>query len=257
MDKIYLDNAATTKLDPAIFPKMKPYFSEKFGNPSSLHQFGQDARNAIETARTEVSKFLGASAVEIIFTGGGCEADNLAIKGVVLAHQKDGAKPHIITSKIEHHAVIHAFEDLEKQGLAEITFVGVNKFGEIDLESLKRAIKPNTLLVSIMYANNEIGTVQPISKIGAYLYDLNNKREKKICFHTDAVQAAGYLDCDVRKLKVDLLTMSGHKIYGPKGVGCLYVKKGTKISPLVYQQILQSIHCQGSFCLLFHVTPCQ
>lgn len=233
MTRVYLDNAATTRVDPAVLEKMLPYFCDRFGNPSSLHQFGQEVRAAVEEARARIANFLGVSATEIIFTAGGCEADNLAIKGVVLARQGKETKPHIITTKIEHHAVLHSFEDLKKEGLAEITLIGVNKYGEINFEELKKAIKPNTLLVSVMYANNEIGTVEPIEEIGAYLKDLNSQRPQKIYFHTDAVQATGYLDCNVTRLGVDLLTVSGHKIYGPKGIGCLYVKKGTKIDPLI------------------------
>ncbi len=228
--RIYLDHAATTPVNPAVFAAMKPYFSEKFGNPMSIHSFGQEGREAIEKARKQVADFLRCDPVEIIFTSGATESNNLAIKGIALGHQMSkSGKPHIITSQIEHHCVLETCKILEKQGLAEVTYLPVYKEGIVKIADVKKAIKPNTVLVSIMYVNNEIGTVQSIAEIGKMLKSYNLKAKKLILFHTDAAQAINYFDCDINKLNVDLLSFSGHKIYGPKGIGVLYIKKGTPI----------------------------
>ena len=231
--QIYLDYAATTPIDKEVLKAMMPYFKKDFGNPSSLHRFGQIARVAIDEARRKVAKFLNCQEDEVVFTGSATEANNLAIFGVVRALKKKGIKPHIITSKIEHHAVLHPFEELEKEGI-EVSFLAPNKEGIIEVKEIQNAIKENTVFVSVMYANNEIGTIQPIKEIGQFLAKINKERKHKIYFHTDAVQAVNYLDCDVQKLKVDLLTLSAHKIYGPKGVGALFIKKGTPIKPIIY-----------------------
>lgn len=222
---IYLDYAATTPVDNRVFEKMKPYFSEEYGNPSSIHGFGREASAAIDESRKQVAQFLNCQTEEIIFTSGASESNNLAIKGVVNAFRfkHSNTMPHIITSRIEHHSVLDTCKKLENEGLAEVTYLPVNQEGFIDITELKKSIKENTVLVSIMYANNEIGVIQPIQEISKVL------ASKNILFHTDAVQAINYLDCDVKKLNVDLLSLSGHKIYGPKGVGALFIKKGTPI----------------------------
>lgn len=229
--KIYLDYAASTPLDPKVLKAMMPYLKNAFGNPSSAHWFGQQARAAIERARETASSFLNVRAQEVVFTSGATEANNLAIQGVVRSRQK----PHIVTSQIEHESVLSPCEDLEREGIAEVTYLPVDKEGIVKVEDVKKAIKENTVLVSIMYANSEIGTVQPIAEIGAMLksYKLQAKSLMPL-FHTDAVQAAPFLDCDVQKLGVDLLTLSSHKIYGPKGAGVLYVKDGLLLSPSLY-----------------------
>ena len=231
--QIYLDYAATTPVDKEVLKAMTPYLKKDFGNPSSLHRFGQKTRFAIDEVRKKVAKFLNCSESEIIFTGSATEANNLAIFGVVRALKKKGIKPHIITTKIEHHAVLHPFEELEKEGV-EVSFLAPNKEGIVELDDIQKAIKENTVFISIMYANNEIGTIQPIQKIGKLITRLNKNRKHKIYFHTDAVQAVNYLDCNVKELGVGLLTLSAHKIYGPKGVGALFVKQGTPIEPIIY-----------------------
>jgi len=249
MPKIYLDYAATTPCDPKVLRAMLPYFKKDFGNPSSIHGFGQKALNAMSEAREALADFLGCDAPEIVFTGSATEADNLAILGTVKAAKIPALpagrqKPHIITSQIEHPAVLESCRELEKRG-AEVTYLPVDKDGLVQVLELKKALKPNTVLVSIMYANNEIGTIQPIQEISEAINEYNIQKTKsvptghlpqgdKILFHTDAVQAANFLDCDVKKLGVDLLTLSAHKIYGPKGVGALYAKKGTLINPVIY-----------------------
>ncbi|MDO8524308.1 MAG: cysteine desulfurase family protein [bacterium] len=235
MRRIYLDNSATTKIDKKVLEAMEPYLKEEFGNASSLHWFGQEAHNALSKARGRVADFLGCNFLEVYFTGSATVSDNLAILGIIKATQKRGiTKPHVITSTIEHPAVLEPIKYLEKTGEVEATYLAVDKEGVVKIEDVERAIKENTVLVSIMYANNEIGTIQPIAQIGDWLKARNQKSEKKILFHTDAVQAANYLDCNVDKLGVDLLTLSGHKIYGPKGIGILYKRKGVEIEPVVF-----------------------
>ena len=227
---IYLDHAATTPLDKEVLTEMTPYFSDVFGNPSSLHNYGQKAKGELENAREQIAKELGCLPQEIIFTSGGTESDNLAIFGVLEAKRKQSTtkqKGHVITSQIEHPAVLHACEKANKNGF-DVTYLPVNEEGIIDPKDVEEAIREDTLLISIMTANNEIGTIQPITKIGR----IANKF--KIPFHTDAVQAGGTLNLKVDYLKVDLLTLSAHKFYGPKGVGLLYLRNGT---PLSAQQV--------------------
>lgn len=230
--KVYLDYAATTPVKKEVLEAMLPFYQENFGNPSSIHSWGRIARAGIDEARETVAKFLGAEPSEIIFTSGATEANNLAIQGLIKS--LPDKKPHIITSTIEHHAVLEVCEELVKKGLAEVTFIKPNVDGIIEIKKIKAAIKKNTVLISIMYVNNEIGAIAPIREIGKLLEKENEKREKKIYFHTDAVQAVGHLKVDVKFLHVDLLSFSGHKIYGPKGIGALYIKKGTPIGALIF-----------------------
>jgi cysteine desulfurase len=223
--KIYLDYAATTPVKNKVLEEMLPYFNEKFGNASSIYFYGREAKQALDLARDRVAKVIGAKQDEIYFTGGGSESDNWAIKGIAYANKEKGN--HIITTKIEHHAVLHTCEYLEKQGF-EVTYLDVDQYGLIDLETLKNAITDKTILISIMFANNEIGTIQPIKEIGRIAH------EKNIYFHTDAVQALGNVKINVDDLNIDLMSMSAHKIYGPKGVGALYLRKGIKIYSLIH-----------------------
>lgn len=230
MKKIYLDNAATTPVHPEVLAAMTPYFFDQFGNASSIHSFGQVARSAVDSARRGIAEFLNCKSTEIIFTSGGSESDNLAINGVVESlKSKVESKPHVITSAFEHHAVLDTIKELEADGVIEATYIKPNSDGLIGAESVKKAIKKNTLLVSIMYVNNEIGTVQPIRAIGQMIEKENKTRDSRIFFHSDAVQAAEYFEMNVDYLHVDLLSMSAHKIYGPKSVGLLYVRSGTPI----------------------------
>ena len=222
MRKVYLDNNATTRMRGEVLEAMLPYCKDIYGNASSIHQFGRPARKAIDGARADVADLLGAaSAEEIIFTSGGTEADNFAIKGVVHALRSKGN--HIITTAIEHQAVLNTCKFLEKEG-CKVTYLSVDKHGIINLDELKRAITDKTILITIMYANNEIGTIEPIEEISKIA------KEKGVYFHTDAIQAVGKLAFKVKDINADLLSMSGHKIYGPKGIGAIYIKKGTKIT---------------------------
>ena len=231
MRKIYLDNAATTPVDPEVFAAMKPYFMARFGNASTPYSWGQEARKAVDKSREQVAKALGAKPKEIIFTSCATESINLAHKGLV--EGVNSQKPHIITSQVEHRAVLETCKHLEKLGMAQVTYLPVDKYGLVKVADVEKAIKPETVLVSVMYINNEAGTIQPIKEIGGLLAKVNQSRDKRIYFHTDATQAIQYLDCNVDKLGVDLLSLSGHKLYAPKGIGVLYIRKGT---PLVRQQ---------------------
>ncbi len=221
----YLDNAATTPVDERVLKIMLPYFSDKYGNPGSMHQKGLEAKEAVDEARKTIAKLISAEPNEIIFVSGGTESDNLAIIGTAMALKEKGN--HIITTNIEHHAVFDTCEYLEEQGF-KVTYVGVKENGIIDPKDIEKTITPKTILISIMHANNEIGTIQPIAEISKIA------KSKDIIMHTDACQSAGYLDIDVNKLGVDLMTLNGSKIYGPKGIGILYAKKGTILQPLIY-----------------------
>lgn len=222
----YLDHNATTYLDEEVLKAMLPFLTERYANPSSIYRQSLDNRQIIDESKAQMKKMLNADDdTRIVFTGGGSEADNLAIKGYALANKKKGN--HIITSAIEHHAVLHTCEYLEKQGF-EVSYIPVNKEGVVDIEQLKQAIRAETILITIMYANNETGVIQPIRDIGRIALD------RKIVFHTDAVQAVGRIDIDLQQINVDMLTVSAHKLYGPKGIGALYIKKAVRIDPLIH-----------------------
>ncbi len=222
---IYLDNAATTKTAPEVVEAMLPYFSEFYGNPSSIYSLAGESKKAIDQARETIAGALGAQPEEIYFTAGGTESDNWALKATAEYYRKKGN--HIITTKIEHHAVLHSCQQLEKQGF-EVTYLDVDENGVVKLEELKKAIRPTTILISVMYANNEIGTIQPIQEIGEIAH------EKGILFHTDAVQAFGQLPIHVDDCHIDMLSASGHKLNGPKGIGFLYIRKGVKIRSFIH-----------------------
>ncbi|MCK4927065.1 MAG: cysteine desulfurase NifS [Candidatus Aenigmarchaeota archaeon] len=222
---IYLDNSATTQVHPEVIDTIQPYLSEKYGNPSSIYHKGREAKEAVEDARNKVADLINAEPEEIIFTGSGTESNNMALKGIAFAN-KDRGK-HIITTKIEHKSILNTAKWLEMQGF-EVTYLNVDENGTVDIEQLKKAIRPDTILVSVMFANNEVGTIQPIEEISNLL------KNKSIYLHTDAVQAAGKLDLDVKELDIDLLTLSGHKMHATKGIGALYIRKGTKIEPILH-----------------------
>ena len=222
---IYLDNAATTKTSEEVVAAMLPYFTEYYGNPSSVYEFASESKKAVSNARRTIAETLGAQENEIYFTAGGSEADNWALKATAEAYQNKGK--HIITTKIEHHAILHTAEYLEKRGF-EITYIGVDENGVVKVDELEKAIRPDTILISVMFANNEIGTIQPIKEIGEIA------KKHGILFHTDAVQAYGQLPINVDELHIDMLSSSGHKLNGPKGIGFLYIRKGVKIRSFVH-----------------------
>lgn len=222
--KVYMDNAATTKLSPDVLNAMMPYLTDIYGNASSVHAFGREAREGVEHARNQVAAAINASPDEIFFTAGGTESDNMAIKGVAHKYAKKGK--HIITTAIEHHAVLHTCEALEKEGY-EVTYLPVDEDGLISVEQVRAAMRDDTILVTVMFANNEVGTIEPIAEIGALC------RERNVLFHTDAVQAVCHIPIDVRAMNIDLMSISAHKFHGPKGIGALYCRKGIVLEPVI------------------------
>ncbi len=225
MNKVYLDHSATTRTDEDVAQLMLEYMTDHFGNPSSVHSFGRAARKAVEEAREKIAQAIGAEPNEIIFTSGGTEADNLAIRGVAYANKRRGS--HIITSSIEHHAVLDTCKSLEREGF-QVTYLPVDEYGMVSMEDLKKAVTDQTILISVMHANNEVGTIQPVKEIGALA------REKGIYFHSDTVQSVGKIPVNVNELNIDLLAMSAHKFYGPKGIGCMYLRKGVRLLPITF-----------------------
>ena len=225
MQRIYLDHAATTPTHPEVVKAMLPYFTDVFGNPSTIYSYGQEAKGAIEEARAKVAELIGARGEEITFTSGGTEADNFALKGVAYANEHKG--DHIITTSIEHHAVVESCKFLERRGF-KVTYLPVDEHGLVDPDDVRKAITDKTILISVMHASNEVGTIEPVDEIGEIA------REAGVYFHTDAVQTVGHMPVSVDELKVDLLSISAHKLYGPKGVGALYIRKGTKLVSLIH-----------------------
>jgi len=237
MRRIYLDHAATTPTHPEVVKAMLPYFTDAFGNPSSIYSYGQEARGAVEEARTKVAELIGARSEEIIFTSGGTEADNFALEGVAYTNERKGN--HIITTSIEHHAVMEVCKFLERRGF-RITYLPVDEYGLVAPDDVKRAITDKTILISVIHANNQIGTIEPVEEIAKIA------REAGVYFHTDAVQTLGHIPVNVDKLKVDLLSISAHKFYGPKGIGALYVRKGTRLVSLMHGGEQEKRHRAGT-----------
>jgi cysteine desulfurase len=237
MRRIYLDYAATTPTHPEVVKAMLPYLTNVFGNPSTIYSYGQEARGAVEEARTKVAELIGARGEEITFTSGGTEADNFALKGIAYASEHKG--DHIITTSIEHHAVVESCKFLERRGF-KVTYLPVDGYGLVAPQDIKKAITNKTILISVIHANNEVGTIEPIGEIGKIA------KEAGICFHTDAVQTVGHIPVNVDALGVDLLSISAHKVYGPKGVGALYIKKGTRLVPLMHGGEQEKRHRAGT-----------